>query len=173
MAHFNFALYMENLAAEHKLIRHGRDNHRFYKMSSIGAMEEVLTRLLTSKTPAIGMNDTMEGRIIDNDGDNRVDRQLYTFYVFGRAALFDHEQRKQVVKEIKKIAADCCDRIIADHYRDFNFQSSIGLRHLDVNSLSYRTLGALPDGLLAIVASFVVDVPITKSESPWDDQNKE
>lgn len=173
MAHFNFALYMENLATEHKLVRHGRDNQRFYKMSSIGAMEEVLTRLLTSKTPAIGMNDTMEGRIIDNDGDNRVDRQLYTFYVFGRAGLFDHDQRKLVVKEIKKIAADCCDRIIADHYRDFNFQSSIGLRHLDVNSLTYRTLGSLPDGLLAIVASFVVDVPISKSESPWDDQSKE
>ena len=170
MNNFNFALYIETLAGEHNLVKHSADDKRFYKMSSISAMEEVLTSLLTARTPAIGINDTLEGRIIDNDGDNRVDRQLYTFYVFGRSPLFDHTERKRVTQEIKKIAADFADRIIADHNRDFNFQSSIGLRHLDVNSLTYRTLGSLPDGLIAIVVSFVVDCPIKTDQNTWNKQ---
>ncbi len=168
MNDFNFALYAETLAGEHNLVNHSVDDKRFYKMSSIAAMEGVLTSLLSARTPAIGINDTLEGRIIDNSGDNRVDRQLYTFYVFGRAALFDHNERKTVTKQIKKIAADFADRIIADHYRDFNFQSSIGLRHLDVNSLTYRTIGSLPDGLIAIVVSFVVDCPIKTNTETWN-----
>lgn len=164
---FNFSDYTENLAREHSLVKHSSSSPRFYKMTSIASLEGVLTNLLHAKTPAIAINDTLEGRVVDNSADRVIDRQLYTFYVFGRAGLFNHEERSQVTKEIKQIAVDFCDRILSDHHDDFNFKSSTGLRNLDTSSLTYRTLGNLPDGLIAIIASFVVEVPVTPSKNPW------
>lgn len=159
---FNFADYIKNLASQHPLILHAQGSKRFYRMSSLDALEEVLTNLLTAKTPAIGINDTLEGRVIDHDADRKIDRQLYTFYVFGRSPLFDHSERKRVTLECKDIAIDFVNKIITDHLSDFSLSSSNGLRHLDVNSFTYRTLGNLPDGLLAIIVSFVLDQPVSK-----------
>ena len=157
---FNFADYIKQLAGEHPQVLHAQGNNRFYRMSSLDALEGVLTNLLTAKTPAIGINDTLEGRVIDHDADRKIDRQLYTFYVFGRSPLFDHSERKRVTLECKDIAIDFVNRIIEDHLSDFSLSSCIGLRHLDVNSFTYRTLGNLPDGLLAIIVSFVLDQPV-------------
>ncbi len=169
MASFDFSSYLENLASEHDDVLHGQQNKRFYKMTSISDMEGVLTNLLHAVTPAIGINDTLEGRVFTNNADRTVDRQLYTFYVFGRAPLFDHATRKTETKKCKQIAVDFAQRIIKDHHSDFSLQTSLGLRHLEVESFTYRTMGNLPDGLLAIIVSFVIDAPFnSKSKtSPW------
>ncbi len=169
MSDFNFASYVKTLASQHKDILHSDQNPRFYKMTSLSQMEGVLTSLLTAKTPAIGINDTLEGRVFNNNADRTIDRQLYTFYVFGRASLFDHTERKNVTAACKSIAVDFSQRIIADHQSDFALSTSHGLRHLDVESFTYRTMGNLPDGLLAVVVSFVIDAPFLKNNelTPW------
>ncbi len=172
MATFDFPSYMKTLAEQHKDILHSEDNRRFYKMSFLSEMEGVLTNLLTAKTPAVGINDTLEGRVFNNNADRTIDRQLYTYYIFGRTSLFDHTERKNVTKECKTIAVDFSQRIIADHHSDFSLTSSHGLRHLDVESFTYRTMGNLPDGLLAIIVSFVIDAPFkhNSANNPWNKQ---
>lgn len=169
MAIFDFSQYLENLATQHKDVLHGEHNMRFYKMTSLSDMEGVLTNLLTAITPAIGINDTLEGRVINNKADRTIDRQVYTFYVFGRAPLFDHTERKIVTRKCKEIAVDFAHKIIADHHSDFSLQTSLGLRHLDIESFTYRTMGNLPDGLLSIIVSFVIDAPFNKGKNhnPW------
>lgn len=170
MASFDFVQYIKDLAAKHKDILHDdQNNMRFYKMTSLSDMEGVLTNLLTAVTPAIGINDTLEGRVFNNNADRTIDRQLYTFYIFGRSPLFDHTERKIITRKCKEIAVDFAQRIIHDHHSDFSLQTSLGLRHLDVESFTYRTMGNLPDGLLAIIVSFVIDSPFNKKKgnSPW------
>jgi hypothetical protein len=165
---FDYPAYMEALAKSHSLIKHSPTNHRFYKMTSIALLEEVLTRLLTAKTPAIGINDSAEGRLYNNKADRTIDRQLYTYYVFGRSPLFDHATRKVVIKQCKEIASDFALRILNDHHSDFNLSTNNGLRHLDVESFTYRAMGNLPDGLICVLTSFVLDSPFNSSNDPWE-----
>jgi hypothetical protein len=162
----NFVDYMRNLAEQSTLINHSSGNKRFYRVSGIRSLEEVLTNLLHAQVPAIGVDDGFEGRLLNNRGDSTIDRQYYMFYVFGRIALHDHDQIEQEKRQIKDIAVSFISKIIADHNSDFSLQTNYGLRHLDISSFSYRTIAPLPDGLIALAVSFVTDNTLNTKPNP-------
>lgn len=162
----NFVDYMRNLAGSSTLITHTESQKRFYRVSGIRSLEEVLTNLLHAEVPAIGVDDGFEGRLLNNRGDSTIDRQYYVFYVFGRIALHDHDQIEEEKRQIKDIAMSFVSKIIADHRSDFNMHTNHGLRHLDISSFSYRTIAPLPDGLIALAVSFVVDSTLNTVPNP-------
>lgn len=170
MKDLNFVDYMRELATRSTLVKHSENEKRFYRVSGIRSLEEVLTNLLLARVPAIGADDSYEGKILDNRADSVTDKQYFAFYVFGRIGLFDHDQIQQEKRLIKEIAFSFISKIIEDHLSDFNLTASYGLRHLDTNSFSYRTIAPLPDGLIAMVVSFVTDNSLSVKPNPlhWE-----
>ncbi len=169
---FNFTEYMRRLSGQFTEIAHSPGDKRFYRLSGIRSLEEVLTNLLSARVPAIGVDDNFEGRFISNQSDAFFDRQHYVFYVFGKVDLLDHNQREMQKRKTKEIALKFVSRIIADHKSDFSLQTRFGLRHLDTASFSYRTIGPLAEGLIAVAVSFVVDSAIHHKINPleWNAQ---
>ena len=165
---FNFTEYMRRLSAEYAEIAHSQSDKRFYRLSGIRSLEEVLSNLLSARVPAIGVDDNLEGRIISNQSDALFDRQHCIFYIFGKVNLLDHNQREAQKRKTKQIALKFVSRILADHRSDFNLETSHGLRHLDIGSFSYRTIGPLAEGLIALAVSFVVDTSLTPLVNPLE-----
>ena len=170
MKDLNFVDYMRELATRSTLVKHSENEKRFYRVSGIRSLEEVLTNLLHAQVPAIGADDSYEGKILDNRASSIVDKQYMAFYVFGRTKLHDHDQIQGEKRLIKEIAFSFINKIITDHLSDYNLTTNYGLRHLDTNSFSYRTIAPLPDGLIAMVVSFVTDNSVNIAPNPlhWD-----
>ena len=167
---FDFVGLIKDLAVKSKDIGHSDIDRRFYRMSGIKSLEEVLTNLLSAKVPAIGVEDSLDGRLLDNSSDGIFDRQYCVFYVFGRAGFLNHTQREEEKRGIKAIAMKFVVKLRQMHLSDYNMQTNHGLRGLDVNSFSYRTIAPLPEGLIALAVSFVVDRPFQTKLNPedWD-----
>ena len=166
MTQIDFVSYMRSLASMSTLINHNEQNKRFYRVSGMHSLGELLVNLRNAEVPAIGADDGFEGRLMDNRGDSITDRQYYAFYVFGREHLYDHDQNETEKRTIKQIALSFVKKILADRSSDFNMETSHGLRHLDVNSISYRTLAPLPDGIIAMAVSFVIDNSLNTKQDP-------
>lgn len=166
---FNFLQYIEQLSRSHHKILHDNPDNRFYRFSSIRSMEEVFARLLSAKTPAVAVADSIEGRLLDMRSDNITERNVYSFYLLGRTQHLDSNLRQQQMELLSGIKNDFFARIIKDHRTDFNRETSFGLSYLDIASMGYRTITGLPDNIIALVCSFALEHPFVTniSELVW------
>jgi hypothetical protein len=165
---YNHINYMRDIATRLKEIQHTENDVRFHRMSDIYQIEELLARLSVSQMPAIGVVEHSDGRITDNTADQVNDQQYYVATVFGRSTLFDHDAREQVKKDLKQIALKIMAKMKHDRNTDFNLETDHGLRHLDLKSISYRYLSALPDGIIALMISFVIEPTAQLAFNPDD-----
>ncbi len=156
----NFTQYMRTLAEKSTYIQHSESDKRFYRMSGLKSFEEVLTNLLRAKTPAVAVDDSLEGKLYYNNFDNLLNRQYFSFFVLGKASLLNHDQREETLQQLKDISLAFSLKIIADSKTDFAQKTNFGLRLVDPSSFSYRTINNLPEGIIAIAVSFVLDSPL-------------
>lgn len=153
---FNFISYMRNLAERLKDIGHNNSSTHFYRMSGIASLEEVLAKMTHGQFPAIVVEDSLEGRLIDQDSDNVLDREYYVFYIFDRVEFLNHDEREATKRKLRTISRKIKSRILRDQRTDFNLATNYGLRNLERGSIGYRNVGPVGDNLIGLAVSFTI-----------------
>ena len=168
---FDFITYMRTVATKLKDIGHSENKPCFYRMSGIASLEEVLAKLTHGQFPAIVVEDSLEGRLLDQLSDNIMDREYYVFYIFDRVEFLNHDAREATKRKLRTIARKVKSRMLRDHRTDIDWESSHGLRNLEINSLSYRNVGPVGDNLIGLAVSFTIleNPGLAYNPDDWND----
>ena len=153
---FNFISYMRNVAEKLKDIGHSETETRFYRMSGIASLEEVLAKMTHGQFPAIVVEDSLEGRLLDQLSDNIMDREYYVFYIFDRVEFLNHDAREATKRKLRTIARKVKSRMLRDRRTDCDKETSHGLRNLEVENITYRNVGPVGDNLIGLAVSFTI-----------------
>ncbi len=167
---FDFISYMRQVATKLKAIRHSATETRFYRMSGIASLEEVLAKMTHGMFPAIVVEDSLEGRLVDNVSNNILDRQYYVFYIFDRVEFLNHDDREATKRRLRTIARKVMSKLLKDHLSDDRLQTQIGLMNLEPASFTYRNIGPVGDNLIGLAVSFtLLENPLLKYDAEdWD-----
>lgn len=157
---FDFITYMEDVATRLKAIRHNPElkQEKFFKVSGIGAMEELFEKIGHAQFPALFVVDNPEGRLIDQNSSNLLDQQYYYFFVLQKVKTADSQSRKEANEACKII----CRKIFSKMFRDKLAEQrdpgnrTTGLCNLNRGDISYKTVGPLGDNCHGIWASFTL-----------------
>lgn len=152
----DFIAYMRNVAVRLKDIAHTDDQCRFYRMSGIASLEEVLAKMTHGRFPAIVVEDSFEGRLIDQDSSNILDREYYVFYIFDRVEFLNHDAREETKRKLRTISRKITSRMLRDHLSDYNLTTTHGLKNLEVSSIGYRNVGPVGDNLIGLAVSLTL-----------------
>lgn len=169
---FNFIEYMRNLASSHKLLRHTEGNKRFYMITSINNLEELLSNTKTN-FPVMCVNNDDSGRFNDNNADMVFDRKPYSFYVFANSKNVMDMKEMIVQRELcLVIGFDFFIKMKADKKSDMKgIFPKTGLRNLDISSFTYFQVGPLLDNIIGYEFFFSMDnKPDLKFDAnAWDE----
>ncbi len=167
MNEFDFVRYMRSIAENLKAIGHNPTEKRFYRMSSLRGLEEVLTSLSSAMVPAIAVVDNPDGRFLEDPSQVR-DREMFTFLVFGRLIMDDYDQQEEEKKNLKSIVLKIMAKMHEHRVSDLELGTNHGLKRLDISTFSYKTISPLPDNLIAIYVNFALDSPESLTVDPDD-----
>lgn len=172
---FDFITYMRFLATSLKDIQHSETSTHFYRMSGIASLEEILSKMTYGQFPAIVVEDSLEGRLVDQDSDNILDREYYVFYIFDRVEFLNHDEREATKRKLRTISRKIKSRMLRDQRTDFNLATNYGLKNLERSSIGYRNVGPVGDNLIGIAVSFTMleNPNLTYNASDWDDNGFE
>lgn len=155
---FKIVDYMCDCAIRLKSIGHTEHDPRFFRCSSIANLEELL-QSTTAGSPCVVVTDSPEGRLEDGDSDNVQDRQFYSFAVFAHVDAGDFSKREDSIKLTKAVAF----KILSKMKRDKKYENlgsygfpRVGLRNLDLGSVSYTTVGPFGDNFWGTDVSFTI-----------------
>lgn len=169
---FRYIDYMRNLASSHKLLKHSEGNRRFYVISSINNLEELLSNSKAT-FPLLCVNNDDSGRFQDTEADMVFDRKPFSFYIFANYKNVLDMNEMDVQKDIcRQIGFDFISKMKADKKHDMKgFFPKTGLRSLDVSSITYFQIGPLLDNIVGYEFFFSMDdKPDLKfNSSAWDD----
>lgn len=167
---FDIVTFMENAARWCTLIGHTDTEKHFYRISGIQALEEVLQNLGDGFSPALLVEDELEGQLVDNTSDNVLDARSFMFYVAKPVATQDMSDREDVIRDchliVRQILALMFKYRMADRKTGNN---QYGLRNLDRSSISYFTIGPIGDNCFGMACGFqITDQPDIKfDEELW------
>jgi len=165
MANFDFITYMLTCARELKDILHTDDEKRFFRITGLTQLEELLYDLPDACFPAIMVENNMNGNLTDRSpSDNMIDIPYYSFMVLGKAAFADHD----LVEETKKACKTTGMKIIARMIHDKRIMAN-GLTFLNVSSIAYTTFGPIADDTYGVSFSFTVSdqASVTYDSTDW------
>ena len=152
MDQFDFIGYMRDCAVRLTDIRHDELQPRFFRISGISQLEELLSSLPQAHTPALLVENNTDGRVGDaNRSDNFLDIPYHVFYVILKASINDHDAIQQAKRESKRIGFKILGRMLHDrrHYAH-------GLVMLNFDSIAYQSVGPLGDHCYGTMFSFTV-----------------
>lgn len=168
--HFDFLTYMEDVATNLKAISHSASNKRFFKVSGIDKLEELLMGLTKVKDNILVIEDNLEGKYGEN-ATSLLDNMYYTFYTATWARSDDAAaiaQAKVTAKSLKK-------KILAKMSRDKRLdqqgvKQDKGLRNFDRASVYYRAIGPLANGFYGVMVNFIIaeNPELTYNVSDWN-----
>jgi hypothetical protein len=165
MDEFDFLGYMLTCAQELKEILHSETEKRYFRISGLTALEELLFNLSDACYPAIMVIDNCDGNITDRSpSDNIIDSPYYSFMVIAKTDFADHDLIASTKESCKSIGLKIISRMVRDKRIMAN-----GLTFLNVSSISYSTFGPVADGIYGVSFSFIVQnaAPVTFSASHW------
>ena len=155
---FKIVDYMLDCATRLKSIGHTQYDPRFFRCSSIANLEELLHTGMAG-SPCVVVTDSPEGRLEDADSDNVQDRQYYSFAVFAHVDAGDFSKREGAIQLTKAVAF----KILGKMKRDKKGENScsfgifrVGLRNLEIGSVSYTTVGPFGDNFWGTDVSFTI-----------------
>jgi len=155
---FDFIPYFKTLSEQHKLIRHSETDKRFYIISGVNQLEELLSNPKT-RYPVVLVNDDDSGRLMDNQGDSVWDKRPYSFYVFDNFKnIMDIKERNQKKSICRSIGFDMISKMMLDKKNEMKgLVKGTGLRNLDISSITYFMVGPLLDNLIGMEFFFAID----------------
>lgn len=171
MEKFEFIKYMLDCAVRLKDIGHTDTKQRFFRISGISQLEELLSSLPNASSPALLVENNTDGRVGDNArSDNFLDTPYYIFYVIEKAPFNDHNKMQAAKENSKNIGFKILSRMLNDrrHYRN-------GLIMFDFSSITYQSVGPIGDNCFGTMFSFSVANPadLVYSNDDWLPQIQE
>jgi len=149
---FNFKEYMLDCATRLKDVGHTEDQLKFFRVSSIGHLDEVLSNLSNIEFPALLIQDNMEGNLGDhNTSNNYIDTPYYVFYIIKHVGHENHDQREEAKKECKTIGFKMLSKMVNDKRNLIH-----GLTFLQFVNIPYQTIGPIGDNCFGVMFSFSV-----------------
>jgi len=163
---YNHKTYMLDCATRLTDIGHTEDAPKFFRISSIGHLDEVLSNLTQIQFPALLVHDNMEGSLGDrNTSNNYIDTPYYVFYIVKHVELEDHDGREAAKKECKTIGLKILSKMVHDK-RDLLH----GLTFLQFANIPYQTIGPIGDRCFGVMFSFSVseNANLIYDTNDWD-----
>lgn len=164
MEKFDFITYMLDCAVRLKDIQHTEENQRFFRISGISQLEELLANLPDVSVPALMVENNEQGRFSDpGPSDNFLDIPYFAFFVIDKAPFNDFDQIEAVKSKTKAIGLKILSRMLNDrrHYRK-------GLVMLKFDSVPYQSIGPIGDNCFGTMFSFTVQNMANTRHNPED-----
>lgn len=170
---FDIVTFMENVAAWLTLIGHSSTNKRFFRISGIQALEEVLQNLGEIKRdhPILIVEDEIEGDYSDALSDNIRDMRNFMFYIVKPGASQDMNSRETIIRECEEIRK----QIMAFMFREQKKAAATnadtyGLRNLNRASITYFSVGPIGDACFGMACGFQINdsTAVSFDESLWN-----
>ncbi|MFA6400882.1 MAG: hypothetical protein WCX31_04545 [Salinivirgaceae bacterium] len=152
MIQFDFITYMEDVAIKLKDIGHNEFNKRFFRISGIAGLEELIGELPDAQYPALMVVENNEGRISDNLGDNFVDTPSYEFYIVTNYEFADHGARAAAKKQCKTIGQKILAKMLHDSRQRLH-----GLDLMQFGNIPYFPVGPFGDRAISVYFRFDVN----------------
>lgn len=166
MERFDLFGYMRDCAVRLKGIGHSDLQHRFFRITGLTQLEELLFNLPDASFPALMVENNQNGMLTDRSAsDNYVDIPYYSFMVAAKADFNDHDQIQQVKVQCKSLGLKIISRLVHDKRKMIN-----GLTFLSVSSITYTTFGPVADKIYGVSFSFTVpdNSEISYTASDWE-----
>lgn len=155
METFDFIAYMRDCAIRLRDILHTPETPRFFRISGLSQLEELLSSLPEAHFPALLVENNADGRMADPArSDNYVDIPYYVFYVLDKAPFGDFDRIEQVKASTKRTGQKIFARMLHDRANYAN-----GLVMLRFDQVPYQSVGPLGDGCYGTMFSFSVVNP--------------
>jgi len=149
---FDFITYMRDCATRLKDIGHSESSQKFFRISSLIQLDEVLGNLSEIAFPALLVHDNVEGTVGDiNISDNYLDSSFYVFYVIKHVEYGNYQQQEDAKADCKAIGLKILSRMLRDKKR-----GNLGLTFLQFANIPYQTVGPLGDNCFGVMFSFSV-----------------
>lgn len=163
---FNFKEYMLDCAKRLKYVGHTENHPKFFRVSSIGHLDEVLSNLSNIEFPALLIQDNMEGNLGDqNISNNYIDTPYYVFYIIKHVEYENHDKREEAKIECKNIGLKILSKMVTDK-RNLTH----GLTFLQFVNIPYQTIGPIGDNCFGVMFSFSVseNADLVYNANDWD-----
>jgi hypothetical protein len=163
---YDHITYMEDCATRLKDLGHTAEVPKFFRVSSLTQLDEVLANLTTMGQTVLIVHDNTEGSIGDrNISNNYLDSPYYLFYIMKHVALDDFDAKANAKKECKAIAIKIISKMLVDKSR-----SRSGLLFLDFTNIPYQGIGPVGDNYYGIMVSFTVadNAELIYNADDWD-----
>lgn len=149
---FEFKTYMLDTAVKLKAIGHTDNHPKFFRVSGIGQLDELLSSLSKAQFPALIVEENHDGVLADRaPSDNYLDTPYFVFYVVQHAAFEDHDAREAAKLNCKQLGFKIIGRMLRHKRR-----ALFGLTFLNFRNINYQTIGPIGDNCYGTMFSFTV-----------------
>ncbi len=163
MADYYHKSYMLDCATRLKDLGNTENKPNFFRYSSLGHLDEMLSLLGKIADTALGIPDNQNGSI-GNNHDAAIDTPMYDFCIVKHVGVEDHDEREIAKAECKAIGF----KILARMDRDKRLGAN-GLLHLSFSNIPYQTIGPIGDNYFGVLFSVQVSdaAPIIYNANDW------
>ncbi len=164
MEKFDFIPYMRECAIRLKDIMHTESQPRFFRISGISQLEELLANLPDASSPALLVENNEQGRLADpGPSDNFLDIPYFAFYIIEKAPFNDFDHIEEIKANTKAIGLKIFARMLHDRRHVRN-----GLIMLKFDSVPYQSIGPIGDNCFGTMFSFTVMNVVDTRYTPLD-----
>lgn len=169
---FNEVSYFRDVATRLKAIGHSKTSKHFFRSTSASYPRELENSLTTAKYPALVVVTRKDGRLVDNNSDNYLDKKLYTFLILSPAKDSAPDKIDECMSSSINIFRKIAAKLKRDKKKDYSLpvpQQIHGLRGLDIASISYQQVGPILDNLYGLMVRFSImdSAHLKYDETDW------
>ena len=152
MERFDLIDYMRDCAVRLKGIGHSDLHQRFFRITGLTQLEELLFNLPDASFPALMVENNQNGMLTDRSAsDNYVDIPYYSFMVAAKADFNDSDGIQLAKKLCKSLGVKIISRMVHDKR-----SMARGLSFMNVSGITYTTFGPVADNIYGVSFSFTV-----------------
>jgi hypothetical protein len=127
--------------------------NRFFRVSGIGHLEELMSNLRKVNYPIIAVDDSQDGYITEQGG-GYMDSRYYSVFILAQVKLGNDDDRNIQMAACRTIFAKILSRMIRD---SGEYPNELVWMHPD--RIKYDEVGYLADNLFGIHFGFTVEIP--------------
>jgi hypothetical protein len=155
---------MRNIAINCKDIAHIKDddsNRRFYRISSLFALEEIINNISSMDEFVLFVEDTEEGGLAF--ANSLFDKKICSWGLLKKVGVNDADSREEAKKAMKATMLKIIARIRRDFMSDNAGETDLGIRNIEFDRWTYSTFGPVLDNCIGLSVAFLTSNPLTEA----------